>query len=420
MTVLISDLFTGMGNGEDINGRTPVPTNTPGDTWEAGLTIVAPALIEGDGAGQIKTNDAAGAWIDTGIINQKVSVDFNAGDADNRATVIARANDFPPGHDSCDHWLFNMQPVNNIVKIFKRVDDNITLIGAIVDVVLGNNTQYKYTFEVNGNGADNLKGYVDDVLEITRTDASIDGSTEGGSYAGFTHGLHTDDNARFDNFLVEDFAVGEILFMDALTGAGSAGSFTQSSGAVALAMDALSGVGSAELLTQASGAVQIIVDALNGVVSAGQLTQVSGAVQMTMDALSGVSSAENLTQVSGAVQLVMDALSVATSAETVTQVLGAIQLVMNALTATTSAETISVSALGLIILMNVLSGVASAENMSLLPGEVQIALDALAASMSAEDLVAVVFTLSLIRKIIVDAENRYITVEAEERTIIVE
>lgn len=203
MTVLIRDEFTGMTDGQDIGGRTPSPTNTPGNTW----TEIAANKIEGDGAGQIKGADtASGCGIDSGITDQLVSVDFNAGGADNRMSVFGRWNGIYFGSSLDDRYSVNPRTGNNTIHIFKMVDDVITQLGADISFSFNLSTTYKIGIRIRTVGADVvIDALVDDVPVASRTDSTSPLTT--GSFTGFEHNLRSSAAARFDNFQVEDLAV---------------------------------------------------------------------------------------------------------------------------------------------------------------------------------------------------------------------
>jgi hypothetical protein len=190
-----------MADGEDIGGRTPSPTNTPGDTWSES----AANDIEGDGAGQIKAsaqNDSA--WIDTGVTDCSTSVEFNAGGGDNRGVVLARANDTNPTGATSDHYWLNWRTGTNTLHIGYQLDGSVTQLGANISFTIDSGTTYKYEVEPNGT---TIKGYVDDDEKGSRSDSTVDGSTEGGTNAGFYHALRSTAGGRFDNFEVDDLQV---------------------------------------------------------------------------------------------------------------------------------------------------------------------------------------------------------------------
>lgn len=194
--VIIRDEFTGMANGEDIGGRTPSPTNTPGNAWiESGANE-----IEGDGSNQIKANGGSqSATIDTDEIDLYASVEFNAQGADNRGTVYARNNnDWPPGSATFDGYAFNWRTGNDTLHINKIVDGTTTQLDPAINFTIDNATTYKYSIRVNGTTID---GLVDDNVMGVRSDSAVDGITQGGTFAVFAHFLFN-GGGRFDNFEV--------------------------------------------------------------------------------------------------------------------------------------------------------------------------------------------------------------------------
>lgn len=200
MTVIIRDEFTGMTDGQDLGGRTPSPTNTPGDTWSQS----AANAIEGDGSGQIKVaaqNDSA--WIDTGVTDCSASVEFNAGGGDNRGVVVARANDASLAGASSDHIWLNWRTGANTLHIGYQLNGTPTQLGANIAFSMDASTTFKYEVEVVGTA---IRALVDDVEKGSRSDATIDGTTQGGTNAGFYHALGSTANGRFDNFEVDNLA----------------------------------------------------------------------------------------------------------------------------------------------------------------------------------------------------------------------
>ena len=200
MAVIIRDEFTGMSSGDDIGGRTPSPTNTPGNTWNEN----AANTIESDGSGAITAAASADdAWIDTGEIDCAVSIEFNAGGADNRCSVYARTNNQHVASGTFDGYETNWRIGADTVHINKVVDGGSTQLGATISQTLTDTTTYKFELEVNGT---TIRALLDDGEIGSRVDSAIDGTTEGGSYGNFTHWLRTDGAARFDNFEVDDLA----------------------------------------------------------------------------------------------------------------------------------------------------------------------------------------------------------------------
>jgi len=195
MTITVQDGFGGMSSGDDVSGRTPDTTNTPSGTWrDSGADDV-----ESDGAGAIQCADnSSDAWIDGGSVDVAVSVEFNAGGADNRGSVIARSSDAQK--DDC--YVLNWRTGANQIFISRWINGSSTDLGSPISYSMDDATTYKYEIRVNGT---TIQAFVNDSqIGSDQTDASIDGTTEGGTFAGFGHRLHSDSNARFDNFIVDD------------------------------------------------------------------------------------------------------------------------------------------------------------------------------------------------------------------------
>lgn len=199
MAVLIDDKFTGGAENADLGGTTPDTTNTPGDTW----TDAIANEVEFDASAQIKVSGSAtNSRINTGVDHHKVSIDYNAGGADNRAHLAVRGSDHALNNSSRTGYFLNFKPDTDNIALFKGYIGGLTQIGSNISVSMNNPQQHKFTFEING---DVKKLYVDDNLEHTE---SVDSTYDTGTYAGLAHALYTDGAARFDDFLVEEIAAG--------------------------------------------------------------------------------------------------------------------------------------------------------------------------------------------------------------------
>lgn len=202
MAILISDQFTGMTDGEDIGGRTPSPTNTPGNTWlEPGAN-----LIEGDGSGQIKHAQAAtGTLIDSGITNDIISVevDWNTGGVDNRnliyilsdgafGTVVTNAvkQGYAFNVKVSPYVLFEVTGDRSLSQLASTThSDNLAV-----------DTTYKIELKAD------LKCYRSGTVlsGLTQTSISVHADLTGQSFVGFEHAAFADGAARFDNFIMND------------------------------------------------------------------------------------------------------------------------------------------------------------------------------------------------------------------------
>ena len=189
MAIKVSDSFTDTP-GVDLSAHTP-DTDAVGGGWtDTGANEVE---IDSNDVKCSKVN--ASAWIDGGVVDQRSSIDFNAGGADNRMSVEAR-------HDGSSYasrtaYQMNVRPSPNQLLIYKTVGGSSTQLGSIVTFTMGTSTTYKTSCQTNSTTID---GDIDDVNKISRTDSAI---TTGG-YGAFLHALRSSANARFDNYLLED------------------------------------------------------------------------------------------------------------------------------------------------------------------------------------------------------------------------
>lgn len=198
MTVLIHDNFNGMSLGDDLGGRTPSPTNTPGDTW----TDANANEWESDGAGKIGW--AAGqdnSRIDTGVVDMSVKVTFNAGGIDNRGSLYGRANDTVALGATLDGYDLNFRPDPNQLLLFEWVDGSQTQMGATISFTMDNATDYEIELEIQGT---TIKAIVDGSEKGSRTNSNVDGTTEGGSFAILAGFLRNNANGRVDDFIIDD------------------------------------------------------------------------------------------------------------------------------------------------------------------------------------------------------------------------
>ena len=190
MTIKVLDLFNGT-SGTDISAHTP-DTDVVGSGWSDSEVNE----VELDGVGGIKFSTANdNCWIDSGVTDQYVTTNFNAGGVDNRIGVILRADgNLARG----TNYYFNFKPgtATGTLAILKRIGGSLTSI-ASKDLSLSTSTTYELKCQAIGS---TLNFIVDGVTELTLTDSSITSSTN----AGLIHALYTNGNARFYDFEVDD------------------------------------------------------------------------------------------------------------------------------------------------------------------------------------------------------------------------
>ena len=201
MTVIIEDQFGGMSLGDDIGGRTPSPTNTPGNTW----TEKSANSLESDGAGLITANAANdAALIDTNIIDDILfaSVDFNASGADNRMTVGILSDGVFGGTNPDDYLFMSVRDAQTV--LIERIGSSSN---TLATATTSRNQSTTYTYKINYDGTD-LKCFRDaiEITALTQTSYSIPAGLTGQQFAGFTHALWNTPGGTFDNFIVDDLA----------------------------------------------------------------------------------------------------------------------------------------------------------------------------------------------------------------------
>lgn len=191
MTVLVQDDFAG-SNGTDISSHTP-NIDVEGGGWsDSGANEV-----ELDGSGALKfagSNEAC--WIDTGTADQVVTTSFNNGGTDNRVGVLLRSGSGNPITGTNYYFNFKPDDATNTVQILKRISGTQTFLAG-ANLSLSNGVTYELECSVVGTA---LIFKVDGVTELTVTDASI----TTGDFAALQHARHTNANARFYDFQVED------------------------------------------------------------------------------------------------------------------------------------------------------------------------------------------------------------------------
>lgn len=143
--------------------------------------------------------NATGFWIDSGVTDQHVYVNFNPGGADNRVTVHARRSSAAVSSRTC--YEANFRFGINEIHIFKNVTGTATLLGAIIPFTFNLSTTYKLGVRVNGTTIEVL---LDDVVVGTRTDSSI----TTGTYGGMSHFQWTTAAGRADDFYINDLIAG--------------------------------------------------------------------------------------------------------------------------------------------------------------------------------------------------------------------
>lgn len=214
MTVVIEDQFTDSGGdpaaGTDIAGRTPFPTNTPGNTWVQS----AVNAIESDGIGQMRAGgNNTTAQIDAGISNDEMSaqVSFDRNGADNRASVqILCDGTFGGGSGTIANDAIQLNHRDTDIKVFQVINGGSTELSTDNQSQLPNTTTWRYRIELDSNS--DIRAYRDDgaggaLTEITALAVigySVPATLTGNQFASLAHAKYVSTGGRWDDFIVDD------------------------------------------------------------------------------------------------------------------------------------------------------------------------------------------------------------------------
>lgn len=192
MSVLVYDDFNG-ANGLDIAFHAP-DIDVIGEGWRQRSAND----VELDGSGALRFLElASGAWINVGTSDCVVKTRVNAGGADNRFVISARGVDDAPNTETNYEFIFRpgLNGPQNII-IAKRINGSLIF---LVDGQFSFNSSQTYEFELSVIGS-NLSAKIDGVEVLSATDSEI----TTGTYAGFFHGLYTNNALRVLDFEVSD------------------------------------------------------------------------------------------------------------------------------------------------------------------------------------------------------------------------
>lgn len=178
---------------------TDVSAYTPDINQGSGFSDTGANQVEVIG-NQVKFSaSATGFWVNSGVTDHYVFVNFNAGGADNRVTVHARHDGATVQSRTC--YEVNFRFGVNEIYIFKQVGGVSTQLGATISLVLGQSTTYKLGIRVTGT---TIEALLDDAVIGTRTDSSI----TTGTYGGMAHFQWTTAAGRADDFYINDLIAG--------------------------------------------------------------------------------------------------------------------------------------------------------------------------------------------------------------------
>ena len=192
MTTKVFDTFTGT-SGDDIDTHTP-DTDVVGGGW----TDSGANNVELDGSGAIQFSAAQDdARIDAGTADQWVTLNFNAGGADNRFSTHLRRDDAALA--SSTRYSLNFRTGDSIVSMFVyRVSSgSATEIESSGDLGVSNSTTYTLDSSIEGS---NIFFGVQGLGAIQVTDTVI----TTGDFVGFNHELYTDGAFRIYDITVDD------------------------------------------------------------------------------------------------------------------------------------------------------------------------------------------------------------------------
>lgn len=198
MTVIINDGFGGGSSGDDIEGRTPDTTNTPGNTWHDD----AADRVELTGAGKVTINNIRfKARIDCSDATVKVSNDVT-GVASIRPALIVN------GIDSDDFsnagaftgYVAEYRLDDDRYRIFRYDNGSRTNLTGDQAATATWASDHNVSLENNGGGSNNLVAEIDGGEQITTTDATY---TDTFVCFGNLNTIVT----TYDNFIVDNLAV---------------------------------------------------------------------------------------------------------------------------------------------------------------------------------------------------------------------
>ncbi len=186
-TVIVLDNFTA-ADGTNLNGRTPSPTNTPGNNW-----------AQGSGSWAAQSNRARAGTNGINIL----ALDCETGDGTITVTVRRNATSsdqavFFRGVDASNFWIADLRASDNTFKLFKCVSGSYTAPGGTdsVSKTFSANTDYVLQVILNGNS---ISATVDGGSALSVTDSFAATATVHGLWDSHGSGAQPD----FDDFTVE-------------------------------------------------------------------------------------------------------------------------------------------------------------------------------------------------------------------------
>lgn len=183
IAVLIHDIFTA-ADGTAINGRTPAPTNTPGNTWAALGT--ATWTIQGNKASKTGGGGNNLVVVNAADADVTITCDVTVANTAERQGIGLRATDIN------NFWGVSWKNTN-VVELVERSGGTLS-VRATTALTLTPGTSHE--FKVVANGA-TITGYVDGVQYVTYGSATSNQSAT-------SHGLYGGSTAAptWDNFIV--------------------------------------------------------------------------------------------------------------------------------------------------------------------------------------------------------------------------
>lgn len=193
MTVIVDEDFTGLAQDASINGRTPSPTNTPGNNWSNVTNCIG---ASGGGALRLSTSSAR-CFLDVGTPDMRVDAVRSNGSQEH--SLLARISS--PGLFFNGYGLYCRGDVN-VVRIARWTSGGRTDLQGYSPTLTALS---KLGLEVSGTGATvTLKWYLNDALMGTITDT--DGARHtSGNYVGFNSDFAA---GNWDDLTVDDLVTG--------------------------------------------------------------------------------------------------------------------------------------------------------------------------------------------------------------------
>lgn len=201
MTTIVREEFTGLAPGASIQGRTPSPLNTPGNSWDGAAGLGANGATGGDKLNL--TTSGARCFLNVATATHRVSVTRNALSG---VDHILLARFLGPDINSTNGYGYGLlhrpasTPSSSVIRIARF------LAGSRTDLVSGTATMsgdFTVGLEVSGTGATvTIKGYINGVQVISFDDTDTN-RIVAGNYIGL-YAETASSSAYYDDLEVDD------------------------------------------------------------------------------------------------------------------------------------------------------------------------------------------------------------------------